>query len=108
MEISEVTTDSAKGGNNGRQDHRPDYQLESPAKPEEKYPTEASLAVGAKTLAGIGIGIICVIAATTVVGLAAEVVLIPSLLLKLAAGVAGGGLGMVKGLSDERKNREEA
>lgn len=63
----------------------------------------ASLAVGAKTIAGIGIGLLAVMAGAVGIGMAAEAVLIPSLLAKLAGGIAGGGLGMTKGLSDARK-----
>ncbi len=66
---------------------------------------ESSLLVGAKTLAGVGIGLVTVVVASTAVGLVVETVVIPSLLLKLAGGIAGGGLGMAKGLSDERKTR---
>jgi hypothetical protein len=67
----------------------------------------SSLIVGAKTLAGIGIGLVAVITGAVVVGAATEAVLIPSLLLKLAGGVAGGGVGMAKGLKDARKMNKE-
>lgn len=61
------------------------------------------VSVGAKTLAGIGIGLLAVLAGSTLIGLAAEAVLVPSLLLKAAGGIAGGGVGMAKGLKDERR-----
>jgi len=65
--------------------------------------TPASLlSVGAKTIAGIGIGLLVVVGGAALMGIAAEAVLIPSLLVKLAGGIAGGGLGMAKGLSDAR------
>ncbi len=63
----------------------------------------SSLAVGAKTVAGIGIGLIVVVAGSAVIGVAAETILIPSLLIKLAGGIAGGGVGMAKGLKDAQK-----
>ena len=62
-----------------------------------------SLSVGAKTVAGIGIGLIAVVGGAALLGVAAEAVLIPSLLVKLAGGIAGGGLGMAKGLKDANK-----
>ena len=60
------------------------------------------LGVGAKTVAGIGIGLLTVVGGAALLGVAAEMVLIPSLLMKLAGGIAGGGLGMAKGLNDTR------
>jgi len=60
------------------------------------------LGVGAKTIAGIGIGLLTVVGGAALLGVAAEMVLVPSLLMKLAGGIAGGGLGMAKGLSDNR------
>lgn len=65
--------------------------------------TESSIAVGAKTIAGVGIGLLLVVAGTTALAAVSEAVIIPSLLIKLAGGIAGGGVGMAKGLSDERK-----
>ena len=62
-----------------------------------------SFAIGAKTVAGIGLGLVTVVAGSAIIGLAAETVLIPSLLLKLAGGIAGGGVGMAKGLQDVGK-----
>jgi len=62
-----------------------------------------SLMVGAKTIAGIGIGLLVIMAGAVGLGMAAEAVLIPSVLAKLAGGIAGGGLGMAKGLSDVRR-----
>ncbi len=64
--------------------------------------SSSPIAVGAKTIAGIGIGLIAVVGGAAVLGLAAEMVLIPSLLMKLAGGIAGGGVGMAKGMNDAR------
>jgi hypothetical protein len=58
--------------------------------------------VGAKTVAGIGLGLVAVVGGAALLGLAAETVLIPSLLMKLAGGIAGGGVGMAKGLKDSQ------
>jgi hypothetical protein len=63
-----------------------------------------SIMIGAKTVAGIGIGLVTIVAGSALIGLAAETVLIPSLLLKLAGGIAGGGVGMAKGLQDVNKD----
>ena len=63
-----------------------------------------SLAVGAKTVAGVGIGLLAVVAGSAIIGVAAETVLVPSILLKLAGGIAGGGMGMAKGLKDAQKD----
>jgi hypothetical protein len=61
-----------------------------------------SLAVGAKTVAGVGVGLISVVVGSFVIGAVTEAVIIPSLLLKLAGGIAGGGIGMAKGLNDSK------
>jgi hypothetical protein len=63
----------------------------------------SSLSIGAKTVAGIGIGLLAVVGGAALLGVAAETILIPSLLLKLAGGAAGGGVGMAKGLKDANK-----
>jgi len=63
------------------------------------------MSVAAKTLAGVGIGLLAVMGGVLVLGLAAETVLIPSLLLKTAGGMAGGGAGMAKGFKDSRRLR---
>jgi hypothetical protein len=60
--------------------------------------------VGAKTLAGVGIGLLCVVGGAVLVGVATEVMLVPTLLVKLAGGITGGGLGMAKGVKDARKD----
>ena len=67
--------------------------------------TGSSLLVGAKTLAGIGLGLLVVVAGVAVAGVATEAILVPSLLLKLAGGITGGGMGMAKGLTDAQKMR---
>lgn len=76
-----------------------------PAEIQERPQQRSYLGVGAKALAGIGLGLAAVLAFPAVIGLATEAVLIPSLLLKFAGGMAGGGIGLAKGLTDERKHR---
>jgi len=61
--------------------------------------------IAAKTLAGIGIGLLAVMGGAFVLGLAAETLLIPSLLLKTAGGIAGGGAGMAMGIRDSHHLR---
>jgi len=65
--------------------------------------SNSSLIIGAKTLAGVGIGLVAVVAGSLALGVVAETVLVPSLLMKLAGGIAGGGVGMAKGLKDAQK-----
>ncbi len=65
--------------------------------------TGSTLAVTAKTAAGAGIALVVVLAGAATAGLALEAIIIPSLLVKVAAGLAGGGVGMAKGIKDERK-----
>ncbi len=71
----------------------------------ESQSNESALIVGAKTIAGAGLGLIVVVGAVTAIGALAEAILIPSLLVKVAGGLAGGGLGLAKGLKDERKKQ---
>ena len=94
------------------------YSQNPPDYDDDLYPEEAeqvmakpseggishSFAIGAKTVAGIGLGLVTVVAGSALIGLAAETVLVPSLLLKLAGGIAGGGVGMAKGLQDVNKS----
>lgn len=77
---------------------------------ESTTPTSAaysSLVIGAKTLAGVGIGLLAVTGGVLVVGAIAEAIVVPSLLLKLAGGLTGGGMGMARGLKAARKDAEE-
>jgi len=72
------------------------------AKPNNDY--YATMLVSAKMVAGVGLGLIVVLGAGPLIGLIlAEKVLVPTLLAKLAGGLAGGGLGLVKGLNDKRR-----
>lgn len=66
---------------------------------------QSFLAVTAKTAAGAGLGLVVVLVGAAAGGILAETVLIPSLLVKVAAGIAGGGVGLAKGIGDERKPR---
>jgi hypothetical protein len=74
--------------------------------PDELNPRalERSLNIGAKTLAGVAIGVVTVLLGVATAGIALEAVLVPSLLLKLAGGIAGGSLGLAKGIGDERRH----
>lgn len=99
-----------KHGDLFEEDEAPqDYSVNSSAPPNTPgvfSSVESSLAIGAKTVAGVGIGLLVVVAGTTLMAVASEAIIIPSLLIKLAGGIAGGGVGMAKGLSDERKQSE--
>ncbi|MBF0492775.1 MAG: hypothetical protein HQM15_08345 [Deltaproteobacteria bacterium] len=72
---------------------------------EEDFNTEELLLVGAKTIAGIGIGFIAVILGTTGIGAVLESTLLPTALTKAAGGLAGGAIGLALGISDSRKKR---
>lgn len=87
----------------GERRARPAPSLSGSEAIEERQQPRSYLGVGAKALAGVGLGLAAVLAFPVVIGLATEAVLIPSLLLKLAGGMAGGGIGLAKGLSDDRK-----
>ncbi|MFC1462005.1 hypothetical protein ACFLQU_00225 [Verrucomicrobiota bacterium] len=96
---------------------KPKTRVEAPKKraapaqkPARKLAPEPSgsqsfLAVTAKAAAGAGLGLVVVLVGAAAGGIIAETVLIPSLLAKIAAGVAGGGVGLAKGIGDERRPR---
>lgn len=86
----------------GRSFVDPYLEPEPPAE-EARVGLERSLAIGAKTLAGIGIGVLVILVGAATAGIAIEAIVVPSLLLKLAGGIAGGGIGLAKGLGDERR-----
>jgi hypothetical protein len=85
-----------------RRPARPDEDPFAP-EPAPRAGVERSLAIGAKTLAGIGLGVIGVLFGAALVGAALETILVPTLVVKLAAGITGGSLGLAKGLGDERR-----
>lgn len=81
-----------------------------PDKPERRSAPQQSsgqsfLAVTAKTAAGAGLGLVVVLVGAAAGGILAETVLIPSMLVKIAAGITGGGVGLAKGIGDERRAR---
>lgn len=63
----------------------------------------APLIVGAMALTGVGLGLMAVIAGSFLFGLATEAFLAPTLLAKVAGGLAGGGVGMAKGVNDVQR-----
>ena len=74
----------------------------------DRQALERSLAIGAKTLAGIGVGVVTVLLAVATAGIALEAVVVPSLLLKVAGGIAGGSIGLAKGIGDERRHERRS
>jgi hypothetical protein len=78
----------------------------APAAAAERGTFERSLAIGAKTLAGIGLGVVGVLVGAAALGVALEAILVPTLVLKLAAGITGGSVGLAKGLGDERRREQ--
>jgi hypothetical protein len=86
---------------------RPSPQRSAAKKGADSYTTKNSLIIGAKTLAGVGLGLLAVSGGFLLVGAFAEAAVVPSLLLKLAGGLTGGGLGMAKGLKDAGEGEGE-
>ena len=74
----------------------------------EKKPLSRPVKVGAKTLAGIGMGMGAVIIGSAAVSLVGSAVLVHALVIKLSAGagLAGGGIGLVKGLAEKNSEAE--
>ncbi len=72
---------------------------------EKDFNTEEVLLISAKTLAGVGVGFITVVLGTTGIGAILESTLIPTVLTKTAGALAGGALGLSKGINDSRKSR---
>jgi len=68
-------------------------------------PLPVPVKIGAKTLAGAGMGMAAIILGSTAVSLVGGATLIHALLLKLSAGagLTGGGIGLVKGIAEKRK-----
>jgi len=77
-----------------------------PEAPPTRGQLERSLAIGAKTLAGIGLGVIGILVGAAALGAALETILVPTLIVKLAAGITGGSVGLAKGLGDERRREQ--
>jgi hypothetical protein len=76
----------------------------------QRKPLPAPVKIGAKTLAGAGMGVAAVILGSAAVSLVGGAAVIHALLLKVGAGagLTGGGIGLYKGLSGKKdKNRNE-
>ena len=73
-----------------------------------KKPVPRSVKVGAKALAGAGVGMAAVMLGSAAVSLVGGAALLHAVLFKLGAGagLAGGGLGLVKGIS-EKKDKDK-
>lgn len=67
--------------------------------------TEDALLLGAKTMAGIGVGFVVVVIGATGLGAVLEATIVPTVLAKVAGAIAGGGIGLSKGIHDQRKFR---
>lgn len=68
-----------------------------------------SVKIGATTLAGIGVGIVSVAIGLTAVSLVGGIAMVHGALIKLGAGagLAGGGVGFLKGVSQTKGEREQ-
>lgn len=75
-------------------------------------PTPAPVKIGAKVLVGAGLGVVTVVLGSAAVSLVGGAALLNAILLKIGAGagLAGGGIGLFKGLSAEagEKKKERA
>ena len=67
--------------------------------------TEEAILLGAKTMAGIGLGFVVVVLGATGIGAVLEATIVPTVLAKVAGAIAGGGVGLSKGIQDHRKFR---
>ncbi len=72
---------------------------------EKGLETEEMILLSAKTAAGIGIGLVVVTLGATGIGAVIDAVIIPTVLAKMAGAVAGGGLGLSMGITDNRKEK---
>lgn len=72
-------------------------------------PLPAPVKIGAKTLAGAGMGIAAVILGSAAVSLVGGAAVIHAVLLKVGAGagLTGGGIGLYKGLAGRKEKTEE-
>lgn len=99
-EILEDTIECLKFRKQGNREQYPDN-----TDPESGAGNLSSLNIGAQTVAGVGLGLVGVIAGAAVLGIVAEAVIIPTLMAKLAGGVAGGGLGLAKAVHEDNRRR---
>lgn len=76
----------------------------------ERKPTPRFVKIGAKALAGAGLGVAAVALGSAAVSLVGGAAVIHAVLLKLGAGagLAGGGVGIYKGLTGGRGNDQRA
>ena len=76
----------------------------------ERKTVPASVKVGAKALAGVGMGMGVVILGSAAVSLVGSAAIIHALLIKLGAGagLTGGGIGLYKGLVDNKEKSGDA
>jgi hypothetical protein len=63
------------------------------------------ISIAAKTATGVGVGLIG--AAVGVAALATADIVLPALLCLKAAGVVGGGIGLISGVNSTKKNRKK-
>jgi hypothetical protein len=76
----------------------------------QRKPTPVFLKVGAKALTGAGVGVAAVVIGSAAVSLVGGAALLHAVLLKLGAGagLAGGGVGLYKGLAAKNPNEERS
>ena len=75
---------------------------------EERKPLPPSLRIGAKALAGVGVGMGAVILGSAAISLVGGAALIHALLVKLSAGagLTGGGIGFYRGLTEAKEKTD--
>lgn len=75
----------------------------------ERKPAPAFVRVGAKVLAGAGVGVAAVALGSAAVSLVGGAAVLHAVLLKVGAGagLAGGGIGLYKGLAANNADEEE-
>lgn len=85
-------------------DSHDDYMDALARRPSRRLGTKDVVIIGATTLAGVGLGLMAALGGAFALTAVGEAVLAPTLLLKVAGGMAGGGVGLAKGINDTRND----
>lgn len=75
-------------------------------RPSKRLETRDIAVIGATTLAGVGLGLMAALAGAFALTAVGEAVLAPTLLMKVAGGMTGGGVGLAKGIKDTRREEQ--
>ena len=75
----------------------------------ESKPRSSSVKIGAKTLAGAGVGMAVVLLGSAAVSLVGSAVLVKAALIKIGAGagLTGGGIGLIKAIKENQNTKDQ-